>query len=393
MLETQKPPLESQVSALSVAELAPMVRAALGGAHWTPAQWHVQRLHRTYGTMTGGIFRVAGVAQADGQTQPWSLILKVVSPAAWQAMTAAEPMPKSHPLYWKREVLVYQSGWLDRLPGGIRGPRCYASVEQSDGTIWLWLEEAQDCFGEAWPLEQYARAARCLGRFNGAYLGGEPRPPFGWLGQVGSPRGVIEHYRWIEPLVRDPSVWEHPLLRATFPPALIARLPRFWDERHKLLDALERLPQTVCHQDAWRGNVYSPRGTEDELVLIDWAYVGYSVLGSDLADLAVAGYNLLAVAPPPAAIDAAVFSAYLDGVRAAGCQTPREAVRYAYITCAALKYGCLLIWLRDMADEQRLGSWDRLAGQPAPAWLEKQAVVLEHQLHLLEEALTLVPRL
>jgi len=68
-------------------------------------------------------------------------------------------------------------------------------------------------------------------------------------------------------------------------------------------------------------------------------------------------------------------------------------VRFGYITCAALKYGCLLPWLRDIADETRLAVWERLAGQPAPAWLEKQACVLQHQLRLLDEASALLPTL
>ena len=393
MPPTEGTPLETQVAAITVSELAPIVQAALGGSAWTPTGWQTQRLHRTYGSMTGGIFRLAGAAEAAGRSRSWTLVLKVVSPAVWQAMTADAPAAESHPLYWKREVLAYQSGWLDRLPGGLRGPRCYASLEQPDGTVWLWLEEAQDCFGEPWPLAQYVRAARCLGRFNGAYLDPAARPPYGWLGQNGSPRGVIEAYRWIEPLVRDPEVWAHPLLRAAYPPELVARLPALWEERHRLLDAVERLPQTICHQDAWRGNAYAPAGAEDELLMIDWAYVGVASLGSDLADLAVAGYPLLSAAPPPAEIDAAVFEPYLDGLRAAGCQAPREAVRFIYITCAALKYGCLLIWLRDIDDDERRSFWDRLAGQPSAAWLEKSAVVLEHQLRLLDEAVALLPSL
>lgn len=385
--------IESKLVDLRQGAVDALARAALGGGAWAARHWRFERLHRSYGGATGGIFRLGGTAADAGRERPWSAILKVISPAAWLEMTAEQPGAPSHPLYWKREVLAYESGWLEHLPGGVRGPRCLAIDAQADGTVWLWLEEAQDCYGGDWPLEQYARAAYCLGRFNGAYLAGEPWPPYPWLGRIGSARGVIEAFGWIEALVRDRKVWEHPLLRAAFSPALAARLPSFWDHRHALLDAVEQLPQTVCHQDAWTGNVFAPNGVAGELVMIDWAYTGSAVVGTDLGDLAVAGYPLLARAPLPAAIDAAVFEPYLEGLRAAGWPVARDPVRLAYLTHAALKYGCLLIWLRDIGDEEKLAFWEDLAGQPAAQWLEKCAVVLDHQANLLDEALALLPKL
>ncbi len=395
MAVTAPETIEAQLDRLSLVARAGLVDKALGGNGWTPLTWEPVRLHRTSGTTTSGVFRIGGTAVAAGVQRTWSLILKVVSPAAWLAMTTGQPAEPSHPLFWQREVLAYQSGWLDNLPGNVRGPRCLAVETQPDGSVWLWLEEAQDCYGGRWPLEQYARAARCLGRFNGAYLANTPWPSYPWLSQTGTPRGVIEAYRWLEPLVRDPATWAHPGLQAAFRPALVARLPELWDWRHVLLDALERLPQTVCHQDAWRGNAFSPSGSADELVLIDWAYVGAAAVGSDLSDLAVAGYPLLPadVTPLPAEIDAAVFDAYLSGLREAGWVAPRNPVRFAYCTHAALKYGCLLIWLRDFGDANQQAGWERFSGQPLDTWLGQQALVLEHQLNLFDEALSLLPRL
>ena len=221
--------IEAQLVALSPAALMTLVRSALAGEACTVGDWRHERLHRTYGGATGGIFRLSGTAHTADEARAWSIILKVISPADWLAMTGGQPTQSSHPLFWKREVLAYQSGWLDHLPGGVRAPRCLAVEEQADGTLWLWLEEAQDCYGGDWPLEQYARAARCLGRFNGAYLAGETRPDYSWLARGVEPRGVIEAFNWIEPLVRDPATWEHPLLRAAFPPALVARVPELWD--------------------------------------------------------------------------------------------------------------------------------------------------------------------
>jgi hypothetical protein len=385
--------IEARLRSLSLADLGRLAEFALGEAGWAPGAWSYQRLHRTFGTASGGIFRVSADAERPGETRPWSVILKVVSPAAWIAMTAGQPEQVSHPLYWKREVLAFQSGWLGRLPGGLRGPRWLAAEPQPDGSVWLWLEDVHDYYSGNWPLEQYARAAYCLGRFNGAFLAGEAWPDFPWLARSVEPRGVIEAFKWIEPLVRNPATWDHPLLRQAFTPALVARLPDLWDRRHVLLEALERLPKTICHQDAWPGNLFSPTGADGDIVLIDWAYVGISVVGTDLGDLAVAGYPLLNTPPDPADIDRGVFEPYLAGLCEAGWTAPRERVRFAYITYAVLKYGCLLIWLRDIGDPEGQAFWEQFAGQPLPRWLEKQAAMLEHQLRLLDEACGLLPLL
>ncbi len=64
--------------------------------------------------------------------------------------------------------------------------------------------------------------------------------------------------------------------------------------------------------------------------------------------------------------------------------------RFAYVTFAALKHGCLLIWLVNVLDAGRRGALTRVLGQPLEAHLRQPAVVLEHLLHLLDEALALL---
>ena len=391
MIDRGTTAIEAQLAALSPVQVSGLVSQALGGQGWDTPHWRHTRIHLSAGSATGGIYRLAGTAERGSEQHDWSIILKVVVPLA--GMTPEQNEVQSHPIYWKREVLAYQSGWLDNLPGGIRGPRCFGVVPQSDGSFWLWLDDVRDDrFGEQWPIEQYARAARCLGRFNGVYLAGEPWPPYAWLSQNNiEPRGVIDAFGWVEPLVRDPATWEHPLLRAAFSPALAARLPVFWTSRHALLEALERLPRTLCHQDAWRGNMMATRGgADDEIVLIDWAVPGQSVLGTDLGDLAVTGYGLVKTSFSLAEIDEAVFDSYLGGLREAGWPASRKTVRFAYATYAALKYGCLLIWLHDVPDQNRHAFWERLSGQSMEQYLRHQATMLEHLLRLLDEALDLL---
>jgi hypothetical protein len=246
-----------------------------------------------------------------------------------------------------------------------------------------------DRYDGRWPLEQYGRAARALGGFNGAYLGGEPWPAFAWLDRTTrEPRGVLAAYGWIEALVLDPQTWRHPLLRECYSERLVARLQALWRGREPLLDALERLPQTVCHQDAWRANMMAVEGGDDKLVVIDWAYVGRGALGTDLGDLVAAG--LWGGEHTPAEMHAVAFDAYLDGLRAAGCPASRDQVRFGFATYSALKYGGLLLWLRDLDDPERRAFWERLNGQPMKEIVAQGVAALEYLVDLYDEAVGLL---
>lgn len=83
--------------------------------------------------------------------------------------------------YWKRELLIYQSGWLDGLPEGICAPHCYDAVEMPGNIAGMWLEDIKDTYAGSWPLHRYALAARHLGRLNGIYISRRELPSFPWL--------------------------------------------------------------------------------------------------------------------------------------------------------------------------------------------------------------------
>ena len=119
-------------------------------------------------------FNIRGMARVGVAERPWSLVLKVLGPAAG-------PDDPTHIDYWKRELLLYSSGLLDDLPAGLCAPRCYGCDEPMDGVVWLWLEHVREDRDRAWPLARWALAARHLGRFNGAYFVGRSLPRTSWL--------------------------------------------------------------------------------------------------------------------------------------------------------------------------------------------------------------------
>ena len=364
--------IESQLQALDQATLTGLVRQAVGSATLEIDHWLYQPLGYGNGLVTGGIYRVEGTAHDGRQEIVWALILKVIRPAG------ADSLDPAHSLYWKREVLAYQSGLLDTLPGGLRAPRCFAAQEQPDGSVWLWLEDMSDRYGPRWPVAQMARAAWHLGAFNGAYRAGQPLPTYPWLDQPGTivtHRGALESF-FRPAVVADPRTWRQPLIRRAFPVPIADRLLRLWADRAPFREALDRVPATLCHRDAWRRNMFAPPDSAD-LVLIDWAYPGRAPVGTDAGDLFAPSFGLLGVEPVEAAtLDQTVFDAYLEGLHMGGWQGDPAVVRFSYAAYAALKYCCLIPWLEDTQDEARYrhlgapvrardGGFSSPAGRPA----------------------------
>ena len=391
MAAVQDEGVRSRLPGLERATVAGIAQRVVGSETAELRDWRVEVVEAGMGAATGGVYRVAGNAVHDGTEVGWSVMLKVVSASAPRGHI--DFRDEAHPLYWKREALAYTSGLLDDLPGGVRAPRCYDVVEVDGDTVWLWLEAVQDRHGN-WGLEQYARAAECLGRFNGAYLAGRPLPAYSWLVKTDSPRGLLDHNAWLRDVIADPIIWQHPLVRAAFPIPPVDRLLQLWDEREMLLRALDRVPQTFCHLDAWRRNMFAPvsGGGLHGLTLIDWAYPGLGAVGTDPGDLFGESFCLSELRDiGPEVFDRSIFDSYVLGLQGAGWKGDVRTVRLAFSAFCALKHLFLLfVSLRDVWNERGQVVWERLFGRPFDEYVYRQARLLYYLLDMAEEAHGLV---
>jgi hypothetical protein len=324
---------------LQSADLLPLACQLTGKSNIEIADWRCQRLSSGGSAIGGGlgVYRVSGLARDhEGETH-WSLILKIVSgsagtgsndPAVWN--------------YWKREVLVNQSGLLDKLPGSLSAPRCYGVVEYPGDEFWMWLEDVRESVSD-WTMAEHELAARHLGEFNGAYLMGHPLPEATpWL-TWGRAR---EWTMLTAPLIEGSRQnAESPLGRRYFRGDSFERTMKVWANRERLLDAFERLPICFCHHDAFRRNLFlrqNEHGAQGTVV-IDWAFVGFGRGGEEIG--MTLGNNLIwmEVAPDQAkALDEAVFGGYVEGLRSAGWKGDARLARLGYTVNAVLVEG--LAW-------------------------------------------------
>jgi hypothetical protein len=378
---------DAELPAIDRATLTPPVRRALGRPTVQVIDWDVQPIHGGSGggVRASAIYRCSGRARDQDHALPWSLILKTFTPAA-----DADP---SSPYYPRREAQAYRSGWLDQLPGRLAAPGCYGVVEHPDGGIWVWLEEVTGDAGSRWPLERYALAARHLGQFNGAYLAGHPLPDWPWLSARWLRRVVAKAAPSIAQL---PDVLAHPLGRRYFPGDTSARFSRLWAERERLLDALERLPRTICHLDAFSRNLFSRQADHGgQTVVIDWAFVGGGAVGEELEPLLCRSLLFSDVELAQAhELDGMVFAGYLDGLRDAGWEGDPRQVRLGYTGAVTLR--CLVMIgevLPIILDESLHFVTPQIFGRPFEEMLDHSVACRRFQFGLEDEALELLDAL
>jgi len=86
---------------------------------------------------------------------------------------------------------------------------------------------------------------------------------------------------------------DHPLVEQLYPGDYLQRLLQVQDESEMFFKSLDLLPQTFCHMDAFRRNLFASKspGGDDKTVAIDWAFTGQGAVGEELAPLVAA--NLL----------------------------------------------------------------------------------------------------
>lgn len=389
MADQMDKPQHYDLLTIDQATLTTVVRQALNSERAVISDWGYDRVHGgagDVGSVISGVYRFAGTAQDQGKEKDWSLILKVVG------TTAAEDDP-SETRYWKREVLAYQSGQLTDLPGGLASPRFFGGHEFSDKVVGLWLEDIADAVGSNWPLEQYGLVARHLGQFNGAYLGKQGLPAWPWLSQ-----------KWLRAHValqsassadRFSQTLDDPTVRRWFIDGDARRTLRLWEEREMFLDALDHLPQTLLHYDAFRRNLFArhEENGREQTVAVDWTYVGIGAIGEELVSLVHASLSFSEVAMAAAKqLEKICYEGYLEGLKEAGWQGDSRLVRLGYTAGSAMCFGIGYLGLEPPPEdfypwiEQNLGL---SINEAMVLWAELRHFLLE----LADEARTLMAAL
>lgn len=377
-----------EIKDIDAAMLTVPVRQALSSLTAEILQWEHEPVSYINTEKSNlGLHRFKGAAQVQGEVFPWSIVLKAVQ----APVNAADPI---HWNYHRREILAYQSGLLADLPGGLLAPRYLGITEHPEEVCWLWLEDLRDSSSRSWSLAEYGLAARHLGRFNGAYADGYPLPALPWLSQNWL-QGWLAHYATTcdegLKLIRSEQFWEHPLLRSAFPKPITDAVLQLWGRHDTMLAVLTQLPQTFCHMDAYRPNLFirhdAAKGT-DQTVAIDWVFAGIGGIGEEIANLFAASLIWFEYdAVDARRLDEAIFAGYLDGLREAGWNGNPQLARLGYTAACALRWGIVgLWWLPSLSDAGKQSDFEKHWGHPMPELVLQWARTTQYILGMAEEA-------
>jgi hypothetical protein len=334
------------------------------------------------------------VARDGADLLPWSLVLKVARPPAGGVTPRGVAPPgwaetPDHWNYWRREALLYGSGFLASLPGPLVAPACFGVEEHGGPSVWVWLEELLDEGDPAWPLARYTTVARHLGQMAGLFLDERRIPAQPWLGGGWLRSWIDDAWASLRPLIRDRAAWTRPLVRGAFHDPPGERLERLWDERERFLAALDALPQTFSHRDAYPGNLFSRGG---QTVAIDWTQAGPGPIGEDVGQTIFPSllFMHLDAADLPL-IERTIFDGYAAGLRAVGWRGDPRVVRLGYAASSALHWAFAGAYALRWAENPALGeSMARRWHRPLPDLVRQRAAITYYLLDLADEARTLM---
>lgn len=370
------------IEAIDTAMLTGPVRQALGSPSAEIRHWECHPIRYINSEESNlGLYRFNGVALDQGEDRLWSIVLKAVN----------APVNDTDPIYWnyhRRELLAYEEGLLTDLPGNVSAPRCLGIAKYTDGICWLWLEDVLNPGSPAWSLTEYRLAAQNLGQFNGAYLTGRALPSRPWLSRHWL-RGWLRYYeaacREVVEMIQSEHFWEQPLFRSAFPRQSTDDILHLGASHETLLAMLESLPQTFCHLDAYRPNLFLHQAALglNQTVAIDWVFTGIASVGEEIANLLSASLLWFEYDVAEAkSLDEAVFSGYLNGLRDAGWQEDSRLVRLGYTAACALRWGLVGLWwlpsIGDSGKEAELESeWNRPISELVSQWARTTIYILD----------------
>ncbi len=330
---------------LDEAELAATTSAALGVDVDLVGVTCLPVAYSSGSPATAGLWRVDVRADTSVWVRSYSYFVKLLRHVRrWPSLglipeTARQEFVERFP--WRFELDMHDCGIGEVLPEGMRLPVLHRAHRADGDHIGLWWEYVDQRPGP-WRLADFARAARLLGRLAARRRDGAEanhRLPEPW--RSAPPGTALRYYvrnRVLAsclPMLRDPQLWQHPLLAGALAESGDERLPSdlvdLGERIPRLLDLLDTLPQTFAHGDASPQNLLIPADQPESLVVIDWGFGGRLPIGFDLGQLLVglAHAGELDADDLPA-IDEVIFPAYLDGLMADGMVVEPEVVRLGY---------------------------------------------------------------
>ncbi|MCY4199461.1 MAG: phosphotransferase [Gammaproteobacteria bacterium] len=189
--------------------------------------------------------------------------------ARWQASTDV-----NHPLYWARESCFFKNPASQVASTAFRPVRCLDQVTTSE-QILMRFEWVEGTPGSEWRVSDYEQAAYALGTWQRT-IKCLPNAPWvcpDWLG------GYLALREGALASLSEPALWSRHNTFSVQEQELVSQCLERLRGLREQLHACQKLP---AHNDFWPPNLFM---SQEQLVAIDWAFVGPAAMGSDIVTL------------------------------------------------------------------------------------------------------------
>ena len=370
---------KTHLQAIDPAVLTDVVRQDQRSPNFEITSWTAGVLSNKGVANPDGLFVFSGEGCDENGARSWSVVLKVIR-------TSRSEDIQSY-FYDMRELLVYQSGLLDRLPKILVAPRCYLATTVN-GAGWVWMEHIHDESPKRWDDSHFMFAAKQLGLFTAAMLRDDAIPRMPWF-----------CHDSLHPRETPMASFKKAHVKRHLDEDVQERVSRLWDELESFKRVRSRLPQVICHGDANRRNLMVRQAPDraHQLIAIDWPKFGVGPVGAELYSLVGTSAFLHEYAPANLhTLSEQSFDAYVGGLQEGGWQGRKDLVRLAYLSLSATVYGLtapFVIANFDPAQETAQAEAQRMVGLPAEAFNAGTAEVCRFGLDCADEARRMMRKL
>lgn len=321
--------------------------------------------YTSYAASTVKIFLAEGHIEIlnTKQTKKFFLFAKVVEP----------PAIKDGEL---KESFVYDKV-LSRIEHlcGLRWPKFLGSDRLQNGLHVIWMEKVSGIHGKDWTINHWRCFAKELAGFHARALQSDA-VPFDRLSS-NDLRNWVENDRgrYFPEIFEDVS-----LVGDLLSSEHSESVKWVWKHRHTLLARLDALPQTICHNDVWAGNLLKEnKAKQNGYVLLDWELAGTGPIGADLA-FAVLAETWLFVGSidNPSRLANSLMDGYLEGLIMCESEQLLNDARMGFQITAALRWTLMLAQLiLDVKDPARIEGLVRTKKTTAGHLMQQRARLVQ----------------
>lgn len=223
-----------------------------------------------------GVYRVRGSASLGDESTEFSLVVKHLA----NGLPMLDASLPSYWNFWRREISLFESTLVKRIPASIGFPQYLGQSDLSDGTALFWNGDLGDLENSNWNWDDCLNAARLVAELNS--IDSSDLQNLDWLNrsQVAGWDELTKSWNSFEPTFK-------PLVELALndmeSAAAFKVFGPYMDRQDFIGDILTGGRHSFVHGDFNLNNLVPRRASAVSLIALDWQLCGVARIGTEVA--------------------------------------------------------------------------------------------------------------